>query len=125
MQFGHLAAHAANSSPSTVQIGSMRDAVAFATLLLACTACGDRHVVVYVATDRGIAEPVLQSFERSSGIRVDAVYDTEANKTSGLVNRLIAEAKRPRADVFWDNETAQLTRLSDEGVVDTRSSPES
>jgi iron(III) transport system substrate-binding protein len=100
-------------------------AAALATLLLACTACGDRHVVIYVATDREIAEPVLQAFERSSGIRVDPVYDTEANKTSGLVNRLIAEAKRPRADVFWDNETAQLTRLSDAGVVDTRPPPQS
>jgi len=54
---------------------------------------------------------------------VDAVYDAEANKTSGLVNRLLAEAQRPRADVFWDNETAQLTRLSDAGVVGTRPSP--
>jgi len=84
---------------------------------IACTACSDRRVVVYVATDRGIAEPVLQAFERSSGVHVAAVYDTEANKTSGLVNRLIAEAQRPRADVFWDNETAQLTRLSDAGVI--------
>jgi iron(III) transport system substrate-binding protein len=102
----------------------MRAAVVFSTLLFACTACSHRHVVVYVATDREIAEPVLQAFERSSGIRVDAVYDTEANKTSGLVNRLIAEAQRPRADVFWDNETAQLTRLSDAGVVGTRPLPQ-
>ena len=102
----------------------MRAAVVFSTILFACGACSDRRVVVYVATDRGIAEPVLQAFERSSGVRVDAVYDTEANKTSGLVNRLIAEAQRPRADVFWDNETAQLTRLSDAGVVGTRPSPE-
>src|ERR1700676_4252019 len=103
----------------------MRVAVVPATLLRACTACGDRNVVVYVATDREIAEPVLQAFERSSGIRVDAVYDTEANKTSGLVNRLSAEAQRPRADVFWDNETAQLTRLGDAGVVGNRASPRS
>ena len=95
----------------------MRAAVVFSTILFACGACSDRRVVVYVATDRGIAEPVLQAFERSSGVHVAAVYDTEANKTSGLVNRLIAEVRRPRADVFWDNETAQLTRLTDAGVI--------
>jgi len=88
--------------------------------VLIISACGGRtddRVTVYVAADREIAEPVLREFEKSTGITVSAVYDAEANKTSGLVNRLIAEAPRARADLFWDNETAQLTRLNDVGVI--------
>lgn len=74
-------------------------------------------VVAYVSLDRHLSEPILLEFEKQSGIDVLSVYDTEANKTTGLVNRLIAEAKRPRADLFWNNEVAQLVRLSDAGIL--------
>jgi iron(III) transport system substrate-binding protein len=80
---------------------------------------GAGSVTVYVATDRQIAEPILAAFEQETGIAVDALFDTEANKTSGLVNRLIAEASRPRADVFWNNEVAQMARLDSAGVLAT------
>ena len=45
------------------------------------------------------------------------VYDVEAAKTTGLVNRLIAEKDRPQADVFWSGEFAQTIKLKEEGVV--------
>ncbi|MHB1317021.1 MAG: hypothetical protein ACYCYF_00205, partial [Anaerolineae bacterium] len=56
-------------------------------LLLA--ACHDNtpRVVVYCSRDQLYAEPVLQAFEQESGIRVEAIYDTGATKTVGLVNR--------------------------------------
>ena len=82
-----------------------------------CAPSPANRVTAYVSTDRELAEPVLNQFTASTGIEVDAVFDTEANKTSGLVNRLIAEAARPRADILWNNETAQLARLSDAGVI--------
>jgi len=47
---------------------------------------------------------VLDEFTRRTSIGVDAVYDTEATKSLGLVERLIREADSPRADVFWNNE---------------------
>jgi iron(III) transport system substrate-binding protein len=82
--------------------------------------CSDRSVssvTVYVALDRQLAEPILRQFEERTGINVNDLYDGEANKTSGLVNRLIAESSRPRADVFWNNETAQLVRLADANAL--------
>ncbi len=88
-----------------------------------CTRDTREAVVVYVALDEMFARPVLDEFERETGLRVLAQYDTEASKTTGLVNRLIAERTRPRADVFWNNEVAQTIRLKDEGVLEAYPSP--
>ncbi len=76
-----------------------------------------RTVVLYVSTDQEIAEPILQAFESRTGIRVEAVYDSEATKTAGLAMRLLAERGRPRADVFWASEPTRLLRLAREGVL--------
>lgn len=78
---------------------------------------GKDVVVVYTAVDQPFAEPVLERFEAVSGIRVQAVYDVEAAKTTGLVNRLIAEKSAPKADVFWNNEIVQTMVLKDHGVL--------
>jgi iron(III) transport system substrate-binding protein len=75
------------------------------------------HVVIYVSVDQQYAEPVLAAFERETGVAVDAVYDAEASKTTGLVNRIAAERRRPRADVFWNNEVAQTIWLKREGLL--------
>ena len=82
------------------------------------------EVVVYTALDQIYSEPLLERFERETGIRVLPVYDTEANKTVGLVNRLIAEKARPRCDVFWNNEIARTLVLKQKGVLSAYSSSE-
>lgn len=87
-----------------------------ATSLVACGS-SERSVTVYVSHDRNLSEPVLQAFEQKTGIRVDAVYDTEANKTTGLVNRLLAEQSQPQADVFWNNEVGRTLQLKERGVL--------
>src|SRR5262245_48604861 len=46
-------------------------------------------VTVYAAQDQVFAEPLLKEFERETGIRVRAAYDSEAVKTVGLANRLL------------------------------------
>ena len=74
------------------------------------------EVVIYASVDRAIAEPILEQFEQQASINVRAVFDTEANKTTGLVNRLIAEVSRPQADVFWSGEIGQTVRLSRIGM---------
>jgi iron(III) transport system substrate-binding protein len=76
-----------------------------------------RSVVVYVSVDQVYSEPILKRFETESGIRVRAVYDVEAAKTTGLVTRLIAEKQNPRADLFWNGEFAQTIRLKEEGIL--------
>ncbi len=80
-------------------------------------------VVLYTSVDQIYAEPILNEFEESSGIKVQAVYDVEAAKTTGLVNRLIAEKNNPQADVFWNGEFAQTILLKQEGVLTPYKSP--
>jgi len=87
-------------------------------LLVACNrGAAPREVVVYTSVDQTHAEPVLRAFEEESGIRVRAVYDVEATKTVGLVQRLLAERDRPQADVFWSGEFVQTMHLMEEGVL--------
>lgn len=83
----------------------------------------EKKVVVYVSHDQDYSEPILREFEELSGIRVDALYDTEATKTVGLVNRLLAEKNRPVADVYWNNEPMRSVLLKKNGVLKPYCSP--
>jgi len=76
-----------------------------------------KTVVVYTSVDQVYSEPVFHDFENSTGIRVLPVYDVEATKTTGLVNRLIAEQPRPQADVFWSAEFSQMILLKNHSVL--------
>ena len=82
------------------------------------------EVVIYTSVDQIYSEPVLDRFESETGIKVKAVYDVEAAKTTGLVNRLIAEKNSPLADVWWNGEIAQTILLKEEGVLTEYSSSE-
>jgi hypothetical protein len=64
-----------------------------------------QEVVIYTSLDKVFSQPILEAFEKETGINVLDVYDSEATKTTGLVNRLIAEKDSPRADIFWNSET--------------------
>ena len=77
-----------------------------------------QEVVIYTALDQLYSEPILEGFEEKTGIRVRAVYDSEAAKTVGLVNRIIAERERPRCDVFWNNEVLRTLALKDKGLLE-------
>jgi iron(III) transport system substrate-binding protein len=81
------------------------------------------EVVVYTSVDQVFAEPVFRAFEAKTGLMVRAVYDAEAAKTTGLVNRLIAEKSRPRADVWWSGEVVQTLKLAEQAVLAPYSSP--
>jgi iron(III) transport system substrate-binding protein len=62
------------------------------------------EVVIYTSVDQVFSEPVLKDFERETDIQVRMVFDTEETKSTGLLNRLLAESENPRADVFWSND---------------------
>ena len=83
----------------------------------------ERAVTVYASTDRVFSEPVLREYEKRTGVRVNAVYDTEETKSTGLANRLIAEQARPQADVFWSNEPVRTLVLKSRGVLTPYRSP--
>ena len=100
--------------------------VAFGAMAAACAlaAAGCRRaedsrpeVVLYTSVDSDVAEPIIAEFERASGIKVLARFDSEATKTLGLVQRLRTETARPVADVFWSNEIFHTVRLASEGVL--------
>jgi len=92
---------------------------------LTLTACTDssKNVVIYTSLDRHLAEPILNQFELDSGTKINVVYDTEANKTTGLVNRLIAEKNNPRCDVFWNSEIGRTLMLRQKNVLTPYQSP--
>lgn len=76
------------------------------------------EVVLYTSLDRIFSEGILEKFESRTGITVKSVYDIEAAKTTGLVNRLIAEKNNPRADVFWNSEIARTLILKNKGILE-------
>ena len=69
-------------------------------------------VVIYCSVDTAFAEPILADFEKRTRIRVHRQFDTEAGKTTGLVNKLLAERANPRADVWWSSEIYGTLQLA-------------
>lgn len=85
--------------------------------LLFLRICLGGEVVVYTSEDKVFSEPVLQQFEKKTGIKVRAIYDTEETKSTGLVNRLIAEKDNPQADVFWSGDPVRPALLEIRGIT--------
>lgn len=105
-------------------------AVAMLAAAVAATGCArnggggsPRRVTAYVSADRPIAEPVIQVYEKETGVHVDVVYDTEETKSTGLANRLLAEKPRPQADVFWSSEPVRTLVLKSRSVLAPYRSP--
>ena len=82
-----------------------------------------REVVPYTSVDQVFAEPIFRAFEQQSGIQARAVFDTEETKSTGVLNRLIAEAAQPRADVFWSGDPVRPFLLIKRGLVEPYVSP--
>ncbi len=74
-------------------------------------------VVLYTSMDDALARPLLERFERETGVKVEFIGDTEATKTTGLVLRLAAEKARPRCDVWWSSEALGTIALARQGVL--------
>lgn len=98
---------------------------AFAVLALALPGCDERPtthalqppVVLYTSIDQPVLKPILEEFQRRSGIKVVVLTDTEATKSAGIAARLEAERDKPRADVWWGNEVFHTIRLADADVL--------
>jgi len=112
------------------ELNQMRSRL-FATAAVSCSillaSCGGKDengtadasdaVVLYVSADDYVARQVVADFEEQTGINVEMLGDTEAKKTTGLVERLRAEKDNPKADVFWSSEVFMTIELADEGVL--------
>src|SRR5215210_683948 len=96
----------------------------FITLFFfACTNKNKNEVVVYTSVDQVFSEPVLKKFELQTGIKVKPVFDTEETKSTGVLNRLIAEKNNPQCDVFWSGDPMRADVLKQRGITETYRSP--
>jgi iron(III) transport system substrate-binding protein len=84
--------------------------------LIGCSKKSADEVVIYVSEDQVFAEPLLREFEKTTGIKIKLVFDTEEAKSTGVMNRLIAEKDNPQADLYWANEPIRAEVLKQKGI---------
>src|SRR5687767_15207864 len=97
-----------------------------AVLTIAAAGCrppANDEVVVYTALDEDFSKPIFAQFAADTGAQVVPKFDTEATKTVGLTEAILAERRRPRCDVFWNNEILNTLRLDRAGLLEEYRSP--
>lgn len=90
--------------------------------LLGLQGCGSKSntVTVYTSVDRDYAEPIITAYqEQNPELKVNAIYDSEMTKTTGLFNRLLEEKNNPQADVFWNSEIVRTIQLKNAGLLES------
>jgi iron(III) transport system substrate-binding protein len=103
-------------------------------ILTACfvTACNrndnvkaaHQELVVYSSVDDSYSRPLCERFSQATKIEVKLVPDAEETKSTGLLNRLIAEKKRPQADLFWSGDPVRAAVLEAKGICAPYNSPQ-
>jgi iron(III) transport system substrate-binding protein len=92
------------------------------------SACQERatpsEVIAYTSVDQVFSEPVFRHCQERIGLVVRGIFDTEETKSTGVLNRLIAEAANPQADVFWSGDPVRPFVLVERGFVQAYSSAE-
>ncbi|MDL2345024.1 extracellular solute-binding protein [Deinococcus sp. MIMF12] len=85
--------------------------LASAALLLSGSSLAQGQITVYSGRAKTFVDPIVQQFERSTGIKVNVRYGTD----SQLVAALREEGSRSPADVFWGNSVGALGELAEDG----------
>jgi iron(III) transport system substrate-binding protein len=90
-----------------------------AGLLVVCWQAVSRgKLTVYCAHDAVFADAILRDFEKKTGIPVVVKYDTEATKSLGLVEQIIRDGAKPRADLLWNNELLGTADLAERNLLE-------
>ena len=90
---------------------------AFGVWLSSCNRTSpNSQVVLYSSLDESYATGIARLFESDTGIKVKLVADTEAAKSTGLVNRLHFERERPVCDVFFSGDIARAELIKRQGL---------
>jgi len=97
--------------------------ITFILLVTLSCAKNTNEVVIYTSVDQIFSEPILKDFEKETGITVKAVFDTEETKSTGVLNRLIAEKDNPQCDVFWSGDPVRTIVLKNKGITTPYHSP--
>jgi len=89
-------------------------------ILIAALGCSRensiKEIVIYTSVDQVYSSQIFKDFEKQTGVKVLAVYDTEASKAVGLEKRLLMEKSHPRADIFWNSEPIRTARLAEQDL---------
>ncbi|MFC4426708.1 extracellular solute-binding protein [Deinococcus navajonensis] len=90
-----------------------RSLTAVTALLLAGTSLAqtDKTLTIYSGRAKTFVDPIVQQFERQTGIKVNVRYGTDAQ----LVAALREEGNRSPADLYWGNSVGALGELAAEG----------
>lgn len=77
---------------------------ATALLTLGTALAQTKTLTVYSGRGKGLVDPIVQQFERDTGIKVNVRYGTDA----ALLAALQEEGARTSADLFWSNTSGAL-----------------
>jgi iron(III) transport system substrate-binding protein len=96
-------------------------ALTLAAFLFVAPACNKQPessaVTLYSSVDEPFARQVIAEFTKQTGIDVRLKLDSEAGKTTGLVNLIRDQRARPIADVFWSSELFSTIKMAREGLL--------
>ncbi len=81
-------------------------------LLTALPSLAQSTLTVYTGRGQGLVGPLVQQFERETGIRVQVRYGTDAQ----ILAALQEEGRRSPADIFWANTAGALGRAAELGL---------
>ena len=96
----------------------IRTAVSFVLAALTLAACGagggdSDALVVYSGRNENLVRPLLDRFERESGIELSVRYAD----TAELLPTILEEGKGTRADVFFSQDAGALGELGLQGMI--------
>jgi iron(III) transport system substrate-binding protein len=80
-------------------------------------------VTLYCSVDEEFGRQVVEAYSKQTGATVSVLFDQEATKTTGLVNKIKSESGGPRADVFWSGEIFNTILLGKAGFLQAYRSP--
>ena len=86
-------------------------------LIVDCRRAVDREVVVYTSVDQPFSEPVFKDFEKTTGVRVRAVYQDPKPGSAELVDTLLTGAASSKPDVVWSGDPVRALQLVQRGMV--------
>ena len=88
-------------------------------LLIGSSSSGAQELVVYSGRKEIAIKPVIEAFEKKTGIRVAL----KIGKTGGFINQLIQERRNPQADVFISTTAGAVISILDRGLFHPYVSP--